>query len=141
MSKSKNILKSFESRNLYQEEVKQKYEKILKKYIPERFNEEDEAEANKSEQQKTHERYLRNIKRRENGADLEVKPAKKMIQKPGTYFYGNLKKLAEDFGDIDTMFRYMTMGQLNKYIERDGKIYNCKTDTMVYDPVTGEINE
>ena len=140
MSKSKNILKSFESRNLYQEEVKQKYEKILKKYIPERFSEDNE-EADKSEQQKLHERYLRNIKRRENGAELEVKPSKKVIQKPGTYFYGNLKKLAEDFKDIDTMFRYMTMGQLNKYIERDGKIYNCKTDTMVYDPVTGEVNE
>jgi len=140
MSKSKNILKSFESRNLYQEEVKQKYEKILKKYIPEKFSEDNE-ELEKSEQQKQHERYLRNIKRRENGAELEVKPTKQIIQKPGTYFYGNLKKLAEDFGDIDIMFRYMTMGQLNKYIERDGKIYNCKTDTMVYDPVTGEINE
>lgn len=139
MSKSKNILKSFESRNLYQEEVKQKYEKILKKYIPEKFD--DSSEKDKDEMQKTHERYLRNIKRREHAADLEIKPTKKIVQKPGTYFYGNLKKLVEDFGDIDTMFRYMTMGQLNKYVERDGKIYNCKTDTMVYDPITGEINE
>lgn len=139
MSKSKNILKSFESRNLYQEEVKQKYEKILKKYIPEKFD--DSSEKDKDEMQKTHERYLRNIKRREHAADLDIKPPKKIIQKPGTYFYGNLKKLAEDFGDIDTMFRYMTMGQLNKYVERDGKIYNCKTDKMVYDPITGEINE
>lgn len=139
MSKSKNILKSFESRNLYQEEVKQKYEKILKKYIPENFD--DNSEKDKDEMQKTHERYLRNIKRREHAAELDIKPPKKIEEKPGTYFYGNLKKLADDFGDIDTMFRYMTMGQLNKYIERDGKIYNCKTDTMVYDPITGEINE
>ena len=139
MSKSKNILKSFESRNLYQEEVKQKYEKILKKYIPEKFD--DSSEKDKDEMQKTHERYLRNIKRRETAAELDIKPPKKIEQKPGTYFYGNLKKLVEDFGDIDTMFRYMTMGQLNKYVERDGKIYNCKTDKMVYDPVTGEINE
>ena len=139
MSKSKNILKSFESRNLYQEEVKQKYEKILKKYIPENFD--DNSEKDKDEMQKTHDRYLRNIKRREHAAELDIKPPKKIEEKPGTYFYGNLKKLADDFGDIDTMFRYMTMGQLNKYVERDGKIYNCKTNTMVYDPVTGEINE
>ena len=57
-----------------------------------------EQEKEKSENQKTHERYRRKQKSTETGMSLEdlIKPAKKIVEKPGTYFYGPLKKLAEE---------------------------------------------
>ena len=95
-----------------------------------------ELEKEKSEAQKTHERYRRKQKT-ESGMSLEslIKPAKKVVEKPGTYFHGPLKKLAEEFSDIKTITAYMTMGQITKYsqkndclYDRDGKlVYNEKT--------------
>ena len=84
-----------------------------------------EQEKEKSEAQKTHERYRRKQKS-ENGMSLEdlIKPAKKIVEKPGTYFYGPLKKLAEEFSDIKTITTYMTMGQMTRYTEKDGCLYN-----------------
>ena len=91
-----------------------------------------EQEKEKSEAQKTHERYRRKQKS-ENGMSLEdlIKPAKKIVEKPGTYFYGPLKKLAEEFSDIKTITTYMTMGQMTRYTEKDGCLYN-KEGKMVY---------
>ena len=88
-------------------------------------NEFFEQEKEKSETQKTHERYRRKQKS-ENGMSLEdlIKPAKKVVEKPGTYFYGSLKKLVEEFGDIKTITAYMTMGQITKYSEKDGCLYD-----------------
>ena len=60
-----------------------------------------------------------------------IKPAKKIVEKPGTYFYGPLKKLAEEFSDIKTITTYMTMGQMTRYTEKDGCLYN-KEGKMVY---------
>ena len=104
-------------------------------------NEFFEQEKEKSETQKTHERYRRKQKS-ENGMSLEdlIKPAKKVVEKPGTYFYGSLKKLVEEFGDIKTITSYMTMGQITKYSEKDGCLYN-KEGKMVYKEETQECFE
>ena len=101
-----------------------------------------EQEKEKSEAQKTHERYRRKQKSTESGMSLEdlIKPAKKVVEKPGTYFYGSLKKLVEEFGDIKTITSYMTMGQITKYSEKDGCLYN-KEGKMVYKEETQECFE
>ena len=100
-----------------------------------------EGEKEKSEAQKTHERYRRKQKS-ENGMSLEdlIKPAKKIVEKPGTYFRGPLKKLVEEFGDIKTITAYMTMGQLTKYSEEEGCLYN-KEGKLVYKEETQECFE
>ena len=100
-----------------------------------------EQEKEKSEAQKTHERYRRKQKS-ENGMSLEdlIKPAKKIVEKPGTYFRGPLKKLVEEFGDIKTITAYMTMGQLTKYSEEDSCLYD-RDGKMVYNEKTQECFE
>ena len=100
-----------------------------------------EQEKEKTEAQKTHERYRRKQKS-ENGMSLEdlIKPAKKIVEKPGTYFRGPLKKLVEEFGDIKTITAYMTMGQITKYSEKDGCLYN-KEGKLVYKEETQECFE
>ena len=104
-------------------------------------NEFFEQEKEKSETQKTHERYRRKQKS-ENGMSLEdlIKPAKKVVEKPGTYFYGSLKKLVEEFGDIKTITAYMTMGQITKYSEKDGCLYD-RDGKIVYNEETQECFE
>ena len=91
-----------------------------------------EQEKEKTEAQKTHERYRRKQKS-ENGMSLEdlIKPAKKIVEKPGTYFHGPLKKLVEEFGDIKTITAYMTMGQITKYSEKEGCLYD-RDGKLVY---------
>ena len=100
-----------------------------------------EQEKEKSESQKTHERYRRKQKS-VSGMSLEdlIKPAKKVVEKPGTYFYGPLKKLVEEFGDIKTITSYMTMGQITKYSEEDGCLYD-RDGKMVYNEKTQECFE
>ena len=101
-----------------------------------------EQEKEKSENQKTHERYRRKQKSTETGMSLEdlIKPAKKIVEKPGTYFYGPLKKLAEEFGDIRTMTLYMTIGQMTKYSEKDRCLYD-RVGKLVYNEETQECFE
>ena len=101
-----------------------------------------EQEKEKSENQKTHERYRRKQKSTETGMSLDdlIKPAKKIVEKPGTYFYGPLKKLAEEFGDIKTMTAYMTMGQITKYSEKDRRLYD-RAGKLVYNEETQECFE
>ena len=101
-----------------------------------------EQEKEKSEAQKTHERYRRKQKSTETGMSLEdlIKPAKKFVEKPGTYFHGPLKKLAEEFGDIKTMTVYMTMGQMTKYSEKDRRLYD-RGGKLVYNEKTKECFE
>ena len=101
-----------------------------------------EQEKEKSEAQKTHERYRRKQKSTETGMSLEdlIKPAKKVVEKPGTYFYGTLKKLVEEFGDIKTITAYMTMGQITKYSEKEGCLYD-RAGKMVYNEETKECFE
>jgi len=101
-----------------------------------------EQEKEKSEAQKTHERYRRKQKSTESGMSLEdlIKPAKKIVEKPGTYFHGPLKKLAEEFGDIKTMTAYMTMGQITKYSEKDHRLYD-RAGKLVYNEETQECFE
>ena len=65
---------------------------------------------------------------------------KKVVQKPGTYFHGPLKKLVEEFGDIKTITSYMTMGQITKYSEEDGCLYD-RDGKMVYNEKTQECFE
>ena len=100
-----------------------------------------EQEKEKTEAQKTHERYRRKQKS-ENGMSLEdlIKPAKKIVEKPGTYFYGPLKKLAEEFSDIKTITAYMTMGQMIKYSQEDCCLYD-RDGKMVYNEKTQECFE
>ena len=101
-----------------------------------------EQKKKKSEAQKTHERYRRKQKSTESGMSLEdlIKPAKKIVEKPGTYFHGPLKKLAEEFGDIKTMTAYMTMGQITKYSEKDRCLYD-RVGKLVYNEETRECFE
>ena len=106
---------------------------------PGRYSEQDKE---KSENQKTHERYRRKQKSTESGMSLEdlIRPAKKIVEKPGTYFYGPLRKLAEEFGDIRTMTLYMTIGQMTKYSEENQCLYD-RTGKKVYDEKTRECFE
>ena len=101
-----------------------------------------EQEKEKSENQKTHERYRRKQKSTETGMSLEdlIKPAKKFVEKPGTYFRGPLKKLAEEFGDIKTITAYMTIGQMTKYSEKDRRLYD-RAGKLVYNEETQECFE
>ena len=104
-------------------------------------NEYFEQEKEKSEAQKTHERYRRKQKT-ESGMSLEdlIKPAKKVVEKPGTYFHGPLKKLAEEFSDIKTITTYMTMGQMIKYSQEDCCLYD-RDGKLVYNEKTQECFE
>ena len=140
MVSTKSILRKIGTENniqeLENERLKQNYEQI-------RINDDKlEEERNKDETTKAHERYRRRQKSTETAMSLDelIKPAKKFVQKPGTYFYGPLEKLAKDFGDINTMTMYMTIGQLTKYKEEGGCLYNKKGD-LVYREDTQECFE
>ena len=101
-----------------------------------------EQEKEKSEAQKTHERYRRKQKGTEDGMSVEdlIKPPKKVVKMPGTYFHGPLKKLAVEFGDIKTITAYMTMGQMIKYSQEDCCLYD-RDGKMVYNEETQECFE
>ena len=140
MASTKSILRKigneFNHDDLENERIKQNYEQI-------RLNDDKfEKERNKDELTKTHERYRRKQKSSETAMSLDelIKPAKKIVEKPGTYFYGPLEKLAKAFGDIETMTMYMTIGQLTKYREDSGCLYNKKGD-LVYREDTQECFE
>ena len=100
------------------------------------------AEKEKSEAQKTHERYRRKQQDTEEGMSLKklIRPAQKVVEKPGTYFHGPLKKLAEEFSDIKTITTYMTMGQMTKYSQKDCCLYD-RNGKMVYNEKTQECFE
>ena len=102
-----------------------------------------EEEKYKDELTKTHERYRRKQKKSENATSIEelIKPPKKIVQKPGTYFHGTLRKLAEEFKDIKTMTYYMTIGQLIIYKEENNQLHNIKTGKLAYDEKTAECFE
>ena len=141
MSSTKSILRKIGTEShredLENERLKENYEQI-------RVNDDKlEEEKNKDEATKAHERYRRKQKSTENGMSIEnlIKPAKKIVQKPGTYFYGPLKKLAYEFGDIKTMTYYMTVGQLMKYSEEDQQLINIRTGKLAYDEKTQECFE
>ena len=140
MASTKSILRKigneFNHDDLENERIKQNYEQI-------RLNDDKfEKERNKDELTKTHERYRRKQKSSETAMSLDelIKPAKRSVATPGTYFHGILSKLAEEFGDIKTMTNYMTIGQLTKYSEKDGCLYN-KEGKMVYKEETQECFE
>ena len=140
MSVTKSILRKIGSEShredLENDRLKQNYEQI-------RINDDKlEEEKNKDELTKTHERYRRKQKSTENGMSLEglIKPAKKIVPKPGTYFHGPLNKLAEEFGDIKTITAYMTMGQMIKYSQEDCCLYD-RDGKMVYNEKTRECFE
>ena len=141
MSITKSILRKIGSEihreDLENERLKQNYEQI-------RINDDKmEEERNKSESTKTHEKYRRKQKSTESGISLKglIKPAKKIVPKPGTYFHGPLKRLAEDFGDIKTMTYYMTVGQLTKYSVKGQQLTNIRTGKLAYDEETRECFE
>ena len=140
MGSTKSILRRIGTeghrQEMESERLKQNYEQI-------RINDDKlEEERNKDESTKAHERYRRKQKSTENAMSLDglIKPAKKIVEKPGTYFHGPLKKLAEEFGDIKTMTSYMTIGQVTKYTEKDGCLYNRKGE-IVYKEETQECFE
>jgi len=140
MGSTKSILRRIgtegHQQELESERLKQNYEQI-------RINDDKlEEERNKDESTKAHERYRRKQKNSESAMSLEglIKPAKKLVEKRGTYFHGPLKKLAEEFGDIKTMTSYMTIGQITKYTEKDGCLYNRKGE-VVYREETQECFE
>ena len=141
MSSTKSILRKIGTEShredLENERLKENYEQI-------RINDDKlEEEKNKDESTKAHERYRRKQKSTENGMSIEdlIKPAKKIVQKPGTYFHGTLRKLSEEFGDIKTMTYYMTVGQLTKYSEQGQQLINIRTGKLAYDEETQECFE
>ena len=141
MSSTKSILRKIGTEN-HREELEN--ERLKENYNQIRINDDKlEEEKNKDEATKSHERYRRKQKSTENGMSIEnlIKPAKKIVQKPGTYFYGPLKKLAEEFGDIKTMTYYMTVGQLTKYSEEGQQLINIRTGKLAYDEETQECFE
>ena len=136
---TRNILRQISSKdnnNHYQSELKPERERLDK------FLEREEEEKYKDEVTKTHERYRRNQKNTETAMSLEhlIRPAKKTEEKPGTYFYGPLKKLAEDFGEISVMLKYMTLGQNEKYSQDGSRLLN-RAGKVVYDEKTQECFE
>lgn len=140
MASTKSILRKIGNEphreDLENERIKQNYEQI-------RINDDKfEEERNKDELTKTHERYRRKQKSSENAMSLDglIRPSKRIVQKPGTYFYGSLNKLVEEFGDIKTITAYMTMGQLTKYSEEDSCLYD-RDGKMVYNEKTRECFE
>ena len=131
----KTVRRDYSKGDIKSERI-EKYHRELKE-----ANEYFEQEKEKSEAQKTHERYRRKQKT-ESGMSLEslIRPAQKVVEKPGTYFHGPLNKLAEEFGDIKTITAYMTMGQLTKYSEEDSCLYD-RDGRMVYNEKTQECFE
>ena len=124
--------------------------KYTKELQPERerldkYLEKEEQEKEKDEGQKTHERYRRKQKS-VDGADLTnlIKPSRPAAKKPGTFFYGTLKKLGEDFSnDIEIMEKHFTLGQSSKFrpCKETNKIYSVATGVLLYDCETGEFFE
>tara|TARA_R110000744_G_scaffold46571_7_gene102929 strand:+ start:4098 stop:4523 length:426 start_codon:yes stop_codon:yes gene_type:complete len=117
-------------------EVRRKYNEKEQKHY-----DREETEKSKTEATKTHERYRRNQQRRAYTVELEVRLAKVSDKKPGTYFYGPLSRLAEDFENIKDITRHMTLGQNSKYQEKDGQLWNIKTGKMAYDSKTNKVYE
>jgi len=141
MTNTRSILRKLKGNNNIDNK---KYEKELQ---PERerldkFLEREEEEKNKDESTKQHERYRRKQKSVESAMSLEhlIKPLKKVEEKPGTYFYGPLKKLAEDFDNIPEMLRHMTLGQNQKYSQDGNRLLN-RSGKVVYDEKTQECFE
>lgn len=139
MSKIRGIVNAVATRMRQQEQEDMLKEKELQKM--KLYADRYEQERYKTEAQKQHERHRRNQKQKEHSMEIEVKPAKKTIVRPGTYFYGTLRKLVDDFKTIEEVSKYMTAGQLMKYVERDGQLWNLKTGLMAYDSTTGECFE
>tara|TARA_A100001037_G_scaffold52946_1_gene44934 strand:- start:57 stop:479 length:423 start_codon:yes stop_codon:yes gene_type:complete len=140
MGNTKSILRKIGTEDHRQE---LESERLKKNYEQIKINDDIlEEEKNKDETTKTHERYRRKQKSSETAMSLEnlIRPAKKITEKPGTYFHGPLKKLAEEFGDIKTMTSYMTIGQITKYTEKDGCLYN-RNGEIVYNEETQECFE
>ena len=131
----KSVRRDYSKGDIKSERI-EKYHRELKE-----ANEYFEQEKEKSEAQKTHERYRRKQKT-ENGMSLEnlIKPAQKVVEKPGTYFHGPLNKLVEEFGDIKTITAYMTMGQMIKYSQEDCCLYD-RDGKLVYNEKTQECFE
>ena len=140
MANTKSILRKIGTethrQELEHERLQQNYEQI-------RLNDDKmEEEKNKDESTKQHERYRRKQKSVESAMSLEhlIRPLKKVEEKPGTYFYGPLKKLADDFGNIPTMLKHMTLGQNQKYSQDGNRLLN-RSGKVVYDEKTQECFE
>ena len=89
---------------------------------------------------------MKKIKLIKRGDRLFVHPSKLTPNKLNAKIYNTeqdretIEKLAKDFGDINTMTMYMTIGQLTKYKEESGCLYNKKGD-LVYREDTQECFE
>jgi len=132
----KNTSRKKEDISKYDKELRKEKERLDK------FLDREELEKEKSEGQKTHERYRRK-QQSVNGADLTglIRPARPAAKKPGTFFYGTLKKLGKDFNsDIVVMEKYFTLGQSAKYrpCSETNKIYCLATGAVLYDCEKGE---
>ena len=139
MSNTRNILRQIKSKDnvkQYENEITPERER-LDKYL-----QREEEEKYKDEITKTHERYRRKQKNTETAMSLEhlIRTQNKKETKPGTYFYGPLKKLAEDFGEISVMLKYMTLGQNEKYSQDGSRLLN-RAGKVVYDEKTQECFE
>tara|TARA_R110000824_G_scaffold109488_1_gene257113 strand:+ start:164 stop:616 length:453 start_codon:yes stop_codon:yes gene_type:complete len=140
VSRVSNIIKNTSRKK----EDGSKYDKDLQKERDrlDKFLVREEVEKEKSEGQKTHERYRRKQKS-VNGADLTglIRPARPAAKRPGTFFYGTLKRLGEDFShNIEVMEKHFTLGQSSKFrpCKETNKIYCMTTGVLLHDCETGE---
>ena len=143
MSRVSNIIKTVSQKKTdstkYAKELQPERERLAK------YMEREEEEKAKDEGQKIHERYRRKQKA-VDGADLTdlIRHSRPPSKRPGTFFYGTLKKLGEDFSnDIGVMERHFTLGQNSKFrpCKETNKIYCLTTGAVVYDCDTGEFFE
>ena len=72
---------------------------------------------------------------------LNVRPAKPPVNKPGLQFEATLKVLAERYKDIETIFKHMSLGQLAKFYTEGKKVFRCSDSKLVYDEDTGDCFE
>jgi len=100
-----------------------------------------EIEKNKTEPQKIHERYLRQIKRMASPPDLNIREAKPRQSKPGIEFEGVLRVLAEKYETIEEIYKHLTLGQLSKYYQIERCLYRHKDGMLVYDEEKRECYE
>jgi len=140
MANTKTILRKIGSETQRQE---LEHERLQQNYEQIRQNDDKmEEERNKDETTKIHERYRRKQKSTESAMSIAhlIRPTKKISEKPGTYFYGPLKKLAEDFDNIPAMLKHMTLGQNQKYSQDGNRLLN-RSGKVVYDEKTQECFE
>jgi hypothetical protein len=147
MSRARSIIHHIEQQKKYEHEPVKNELNYLDEYERksiERYLDKLEEDKEKTEDQKTHEKYLRYIKRKSAAVEIEIKGRKEEKYKPGLQFEGTLKTLTAKYKVIDEIYKHMSLGQICKYYstkEEPSKIYRVKDNKLVYDEEKQECYE